>query len=89
LDHAEPNAIALNYVACEDASVQEILTDYLVDWRHITSALNGHDLRDLGVPRGPIYREILNALRAARLDGAVHSREEEVALALQIAERAQ
>jgi len=41
--------------------------------------LRGEDLRRLGVRPGPIYRKILAAVRAARLDGRLRSAEEEVA----------
>lgn len=39
--------------------------------------LNGQDLKRLGVPPGPIYGQILEALRDARLDGKVKSRKGE------------
>jgi hypothetical protein len=34
----------------------------------------------LGVPRGPIYRRLLRALRAGRLDGTITSRADEEAV---------
>jgi len=40
--------------------------------------LRGGDLKALGIAPGPIYREVLGALRSARLDGLVRSREEEL-----------
>jgi len=36
----------------------------------------GNLLRELGIPSGPVYKEILTALRNARLDGRVDSAEE-------------
>lgn len=39
--------------------------------------LTGQDLKRLGVPPGPIYGQILEALRDARLDGKVKSRKGE------------
>ncbi|MFQ6001117.1 MAG: hypothetical protein ACE5LG_05565, partial [Anaerolineae bacterium] len=39
--------------------------------------LKGQDLKRLGVPPGPIYGQILEALRDARLDGKVRSRKGE------------
>ncbi len=44
------------------------------------------DLVALGIPRGPLYRRILDALRSARLDGRVLSREDELALATKMAQ---
>ena len=43
--------------------------------------VDGHYLRSLGVPPGPIYGEILNRLQEAILDGQVNSEEGEQALA--------
>ncbi len=52
---------------------------YLREWQHLQSELNGHDLAALGVPRGPLYAELLRTLRAARLDGVLLSRDDEIA----------
>ena len=52
---------------------------YLGELRAIRPVLDGRYLRDLGLPPGPRYAELLDALRAARLDGRVHTREEEAA----------
>jgi tRNA nucleotidyltransferase (CCA-adding enzyme) len=43
-------------------------------------SLTGNDLVKMGVEPGPVYRFILNALREARIEGSVKSREEETAL---------
>lgn len=48
--------------------------------------VDGHYLRSLGVPPGPIYGEILERLRDALLDGEVRTEEEEQALARTLAE---
>jgi tRNA nucleotidyltransferase (CCA-adding enzyme) len=52
---------------------------YQSTWRHIHAVLDGHDLAKLGIPRGPVYSELLRTLRAGRLDGVLLSREDEVA----------
>ena len=49
--------------------------------RHVRPSLTGKDLRALGIPEGPQLGRILSSLRTARLNGAVSSREEELALA--------
>jgi tRNA nucleotidyltransferase (CCA-adding enzyme) len=53
------------------------LERYLAEWRHIEPDTDGERLRALGLPPGPVYREILERLRAARLDGEITSAEEE------------
>jgi len=56
------------------------LTQYVTQWRNETVSLDGDDLQELGLPPGPQYREILQAVLDARLDGKVASRREELAL---------
>ena len=43
-------------------------------------SLTGNDLAKMGVEPGPVFKLILNALREARVEGSVKSREEEIAL---------
>lgn len=51
---------------------------YLTQWRQIHAPLNGNDLKRLGYRPGPRYRELLDALRAATLDGQLtHAAEAE------------
>jgi tRNA nucleotidyltransferase (CCA-adding enzyme) len=38
----------------------------------------------MGLRPGPIYRKVLDALRNARLDGQVHTRQDEEALAREV-----
>ncbi|MDQ6907799.1 MAG: hypothetical protein M3176_13325, partial [Chloroflexota bacterium] len=48
----------------------------------------GNYLKDLGIPSGPIFRELLDALRDARLDGDVETREDaEIYLRRRLAEQ--
>jgi tRNA nucleotidyltransferase (CCA-adding enzyme) len=53
------------------------LKEYLAHWRHIHPHTTGEDLKVLGLPPGPRYKEIITHLRAAWLDGEVKSVEEE------------
>jgi len=53
--------------------------DYVTRLRTVKPMLTGDDLARLGLSPGPLYRRILDALRAARLDGRVRSVEDEIA----------
>ncbi len=53
---------------------------YLGSYRLVRPRLNGDDVQALGVPEGPQVGSALASLRAARLDGKTHSREDEAAL---------
>ncbi|TWU48297.1 tRNA nucleotidyltransferase/poly(A) polymerase [Rubripirellula reticaptiva] len=46
--------------------------------------LNGKDLKDLGIPAGPLYKSILQSIRDAQLDGKIHSRGEAITQAQQL-----
>jgi len=54
------------------------LQQYVEVWSHVTTALNGEHLKELGVKAGPIYGEVLGALYDAKLDGEVATEAEEV-----------
>ena len=43
-------------------------------------SLTGSDLVKMGMEPGPAFKFALNALREARVEGSVKSREEEIAL---------
>jgi tRNA nucleotidyltransferase (CCA-adding enzyme) len=47
--------------------------------KEVKPALRGRDLVEMGIPPGPIYREILDRLLEGRLNGELASREEEIA----------
>ena len=64
----------------DDALVAERARRFLREWRYVKSFLGASALRRLGVPAGPELGSVLHRLRAARLDGLTHSREDELAL---------
>ena len=88
LDRATPAAIALWQALDIEPCLTPLLAQYMAAWRHVRPLLDGHALQALGLPRGPLYSKILAELRAARLDGNVHSRADEEALARQLAQAA-
>jgi tRNA nucleotidyltransferase (CCA-adding enzyme) len=62
----------------ERADVLKTIGDFLTTRRQVRPILRGDDLRALGIRPGPIYRDILNSLLYARLDGHVQSRDDEL-----------
>jgi tRNA nucleotidyltransferase (CCA-adding enzyme) len=50
---------------------------YVTDLRKIRTELTGTDLKGMGYPPGPGFKAMLHELRSARLDGIIHSRQEE------------
>lgn len=77
----EPGARMVFRVATDSWLARQRVAQYEQRLMHVTTELDGHDLRRMGLKPGPAYRRILDALLDARLDGRVSSREEEEALA--------
>ena len=77
-------ALALGWLTTENAQAREALDQYAGQWRHVQPELTGKDLRRLGIKPGPQYRDILWRLRQARLDGEIHTRDEELAMVARI-----
>lgn len=71
-------AVEANLLAAEQPAVKQYLRLYLTRLRYARTLLDGVDLVALGVPVGPAIGEALKALLAARLDGEVRTRKDEV-----------
>lgn len=66
------------YVAarCNRALARKRLGTYLTVARELAPLLDGNDLRQLGVPPGPLMAQMLTRLREMQLDGQVRTRED-------------
>lgn len=80
LDETSDEARLLLRVVTDSWLVRQRLDLYQRRLRHVRPILTGDDLRRMGIEPGRIYREILERLRAARLDGEVETRADEEAL---------
>jgi len=74
------SAVMANALASDSPVARQHLNLYLSKLRHIKPALNGEDLKKLGVAQGPRIKEMLNKLLEARLNGEVISKREEAEL---------
>ena len=70
-----------------DGPLRRQLTRYEDDWRWRHPTLTGRDLRRLGLPPGPRYRELLERLQIARWNGEVTSAAEERELLARLLEK--
>jgi tRNA nucleotidyltransferase (CCA-adding enzyme) len=80
LDESSDEARLVLRVACDNWLVRQRLDLYQRRLRHMRPVLDGDDLRRMGVEPGRIYRQILEHLRDARLDGEISTRVQEEAL---------
>jgi tRNA nucleotidyltransferase (CCA-adding enzyme) len=81
-------AILVVWVATDSGGVREHLSRYWKAYRHVKPVLGGNDLKAMGYKPGPIFGEVLDALRDARLDGQLSSEEEERRVAHEMLEAA-
>jgi tRNA nucleotidyltransferase (CCA-adding enzyme) len=65
----------------------ERVREYFTTWQHISIALTGHDLEDMGLPKGPAYRRVLDTIFKSKLDGMVATAEDEYRLAKTLIEQ--
>ena len=63
----------------EGGTLNKAVSNYVTNLRGVKTATRGDDLLRLGYPAGPLFKEILDGLLDARLNGLVHSRDEELA----------
>ncbi|NLZ93334.1 MAG: CBS domain-containing protein [Firmicutes bacterium] len=74
-------ALLLLLVTDNNEQTISYVKQYWEKIRHVKTEINGYDLEEMGFSPGPVFQKVLAAVRAARLDGVVHSREEELAFA--------
>ncbi|MHC1745512.1 MAG: CBS domain-containing protein [Syntrophobacteraceae bacterium] len=57
---------------------RKAISHYLIRYREMKSEIRGQDLKDLGIPPGPVYRKILEEILDGRLNGEIKSRQDEM-----------
>jgi tRNA nucleotidyltransferase (CCA-adding enzyme) len=80
LDRVPLPALYALYISCADDRGKELIRDYVLRLRKIWPYTSGSTLRELGLTPGPVYKNILVALRSAWLDGVITSRSQETSL---------
>lgn len=83
LDPLSPEARIMLMAALVKGSARDAVSRYVTTSWRIVPLLKGEDLRRLGLRPGPIYRRILAALRSAKLDGRLRTKEDETSFVLQ------
>jgi tRNA nucleotidyltransferase (CCA-adding enzyme) len=68
---SHPRILLATRAAVAGTPHAELLDRYQREWRHVETALDGNDLRALGLRPGPLYAVLLDQLLSARLDGKV------------------
>ena len=58
--------------------VKKIISNYITYADSLKPSLTGNDLKDMGVHEGPIFKDILESLKEAKIDRGLKTREEEI-----------
>jgi tRNA nucleotidyltransferase (CCA-adding enzyme) len=66
----------------ERESTRKAVSHYFHRYRNTQTELKGKDLKAMGIPPGPIYGRVLDALLDANLNKQVRNRQEEIAFLL-------
>jgi tRNA nucleotidyltransferase (CCA-adding enzyme) len=74
----EIETLLLMMAKAKQETARRYISLFLTHLRGVTVGVNGDDLKELGIPPGPCYRTLLAELLDAKLDGAVHDRDEEI-----------
>jgi tRNA nucleotidyltransferase (CCA-adding enzyme) len=69
--------------ATKQQKVKKAISRYFTKLRRVGIALKGRDLKKMQLEPGPIYREVLQAVLDARLDGKLKTKDDEINYARQ------
>jgi tRNA nucleotidyltransferase (CCA-adding enzyme) len=83
----EPVAIQANAIATESSTIHRYLQLFLTKLRYVRTALDGEELKKLGISPGPEMGRVLQILHKAKLDGEVCTRADEKQLVLSLSPR--
>jgi tRNA nucleotidyltransferase (CCA-adding enzyme) len=65
----------------DSGAVKKFISLYFTQLQNVRCYITGRDLQEMGVPAGPLFREILDTVLDARLNNLVQSRDDELRLA--------
>jgi len=66
-------------VCARNRQVKRAISHYVTKLRHVTISVTGKDLMQRGLKPGPVYRDIMQAVLNAKLNGLLQTREDELA----------
>ncbi len=72
--------VLLRAAGCQNKYLKEYITDFLEIYNGMRLYVSGHDLHGLGILPGPRYQKIFAQVLAAKLNGQVKTRRQELAL---------
>ena len=80
LNELPMEAVLYLLAKAEDDEAKKALASYITKLRYVETALNGDDIKKMGIEEGPRVGDALKLLLDKRLDGEITTREEEEGL---------
>jgi tRNA nucleotidyltransferase (CCA-adding enzyme) len=80
LRYTSTSALMIHWLCTESERVRQRLWQYEQELRHVQPVVDGTYLKSLGLRPSPLFSKLLHAVRDARLDGVIHTEEEEKAM---------
>ncbi len=74
----QPEELLFLMGKAEKEEIRRAVSHYFTRYRNVQTELRGKDLKEMGIPPGPIYRRLLDELLDARLNSEVRNRNEEL-----------
>ncbi len=78
LNRFKTELILYMIAASRSERVKKYISHFYTHLRTVQVLTTGQNLKDMGLTPGPIYREILDAVRYARLNGKLKSKDDEI-----------
>lgn len=72
-----PLSVFSNWLLEGNSKFKNKVEKFISLWRLIQPSINGDDLKNYGIPPGPIYRSILQKIRIAWVNGNITNKEQE------------
>ena len=73
-------AIYALYLAMDSEKIRDSIYIYVTRWADFKPTISGNDLQARNIPPGPLYKEILDQIKAAWIDGSIRTSEDELFL---------
>jgi tRNA nucleotidyltransferase (CCA-adding enzyme) len=73
-------AIYSLYLAMDSEQMRDSVYTYVTRWANFKPTISGNDLQARNIPPGPQYKDILDQVKAAWIDGSISTSEEELIL---------
>ena len=78
LEDCSPLVVYCLYLQAADEKTRAVLTAFATQWRWIKPTIDGKQLMEMGVEKGPRIGDILDELKAAWIDNKINSAAEEI-----------